>query len=166
MVDPNLVDLNELSEDVKVKIVKYVTEVKKISSRDLGYTPQLINMVKHGKVRPSDELVKRCLKYLSNEEFAKIVGKVPEVKRASIDDLVKVIQTARVDSNFRELLLNYIQRYLGEYVTSIGRKYVVTQEDIDKFVKSMSNLSGKTRSEHLRYLQRACLLYTSPSPRD
>ncbi len=155
MVDLSFVDLSEIDDGKRIEIVRYVAERKGVSARELGYTPQLINMIKHGKAKVSDELLKRCLKYLTNEEFVKIVGKESIIEKASIDDLIKVIKTAQVDSRFRELLFQYIERYLGEYFSYSSGKYIVTKGDLEEFVKKLKSQgrSNKTTEDHLRNLR-------------
>ncbi len=54
---------------------------KGIRSRALGYSPSLLNRVKNRRLRVSDRLLARLLKYLTIDEFALLTsGRAPEVK--------------------------------------------------------------------------------------
>jgi integrase len=89
--------------------------------------------------------------------LAKILGQIPEVEPASIGDLVRVIARARADPEYRDLLLSYLDRYLGDYVRSMGTKWVVTEQDIEEFVKAkkLKGLSDKTIRDEVRYIREA-----------
>ena len=60
-----------------------------------------------------------CIEFLSTEELARLI---PELEPATVNDIVRVVARARADANFRELLLSYLDRYLGEYVRSMGTR--------------------------------------------
>ncbi len=60
-------------------------------------------------------LLCRALSFLSTEELARLLGQIPELEPATVNDIVRVIARARADANFRELLLSYLDRYLGGY---------------------------------------------------
>ncbi|WP_243666881.1 hypothetical protein [Vulcanisaeta sp. JCM 16159] len=89
--------------------------------------------------------------------MAKLLGQVPEVEPASVNDIIRVIVRARADPEFRDLLLSYMDRYLGDYIRSAGRQWVVSKEDIEAFIKAkkLRGVSEKTLNDELRYIQRA-----------
>ncbi len=155
MVDPELIDLGRVCSDVKRKIVDYVLNVKKVSPAELGYDSTYIYKIKHGKVRISDELVKKCLKYLSTDEYARIVGTLPLSEEISLDTAVRVVKKAIEDSRFREFLLQLLNKYLGEYITKASKTYVVKESDIDEFIKELRSQgrSEKTINDHVRNLR-------------
>ena len=86
-----------------------------------------------------------------------MLGQVPELEPASVNDIVRVVARARADANFRELLLSYLDRYLGEYVRSMGTRWVVTEQDVEEFVKAkrLKGLSEKTIRDEVRYIRLA-----------
>ena len=57
-------------------------------------------------------------------------GAVPEA-RASLNDAVRAIATARADPEFREFLLGLIKEYLGDYITMLQQAWHVGEEDIE-----------------------------------
>jgi len=95
-------------------------------------------------------------KFLSTEEMAKLLGQIPELESATVNDIVRVIARARADANFRELL-SYLDRYLGEYVRSMGTRWVVGENDVEEFIKAkrLRSLSGKTIRDEVRYIRLA-----------
>jgi hypothetical protein len=76
-------------------------------------------MVRSGRARAGDGLLCQALKYVTEDELRLLLkGIVPEA-RASLNDAVRVIATARVDPEFREFLLGLIKEYLGDYITML-----------------------------------------------
>jgi len=157
MVDCEFVNIERISNEERVKIINYVMEKKGVRARDLGVTINLISMIRSGKRRVTEDLLCRALKFLSNEELAKLLGQIPEVEPASINDVIRVIARARADPGFREVLLSYLDRYLGDYVRSMGNKWAVTEQDLEEFirVKKLKGLSDKTIRGEVRYIRRA-----------
>jgi len=49
-MDPELVNIYVIDQETRRRILKHVTEVKGISSTQLGFAANLINRAKHGKV--------------------------------------------------------------------------------------------------------------------
>lgn len=98
-----------------------------------------------------------CDVFSKPDELAKLLGQVPEVEPASVNDIIRVIVRARADPEFRDLLLSYMDRYLGDYIRSAGRQWVVSKEDIEAFIKAkkLRGVSEKTLNDELRYIQRA-----------
>ncbi|MFP3216332.1 MAG: tyrosine-type recombinase/integrase, partial [Vulcanisaeta sp.] len=71
------------------------------------------------------------------------------------NDVIRVI--ARADPGFRDILLSYLDRYLGDYVKSAGTKWVVTEQDLEEFVKAkkLKGLAEKTIRDEVRYIRLA-----------
>jgi integrase len=157
VVDCELININNISNEERVKIINYVMENKGIRARDLGVTINLISMVRSGRRRVTEDLLCRALRFLSTEELARLLGQIPELEPATVNDIVRVVARARADANFRELLLGYLDRYLGEYVRSMGTRWVVTEQDIDEFVKAkrLRGLSEKTIRDEVHYIRLA-----------
>jgi integrase len=157
MVDCEFVNIERIGNDERVKIINYVMERKGVRARDLGVTLNLISMIRSGKRRVTEDLLCRALKFLSHEELAQVLGQVPEPEPASINDVIKVIARARADPGFREILLSYLDRYLGDYVRSAGTKWVATEQDVEEFIrtKHLKGLSEKTIRYEVRYIRRA-----------
>jgi integrase len=157
VVDCEFVNIERISNEERVKIINYVMEKKGVKARDLGVTLNLISMIRSGKRRVTEDLLCRALKFLSHEELAQVLGQVPELEPASISDLVRVIARARADPEYRDLLLSYLDRYLGDYVRSAGTRWAVTEQDIEEFIKAkkLKGLSEKTIRDEVHYIREA-----------
>ena len=157
MVDCNLLDLGQISNDQRRAIIEFVRERKVVKPKDLGVTDAYLRMVKLGKARAGDGLLCQALKYITEDELKLLLkGIVPEA-RASLNDAVRVIATARIDPEFREFLLGLIKEYLGDYITTLQQTWHVTEKDIDEFIKAkrLKGLSEKTIRDEVRYIRRA-----------
>jgi len=155
MVDCNLLDLSQISEERRRSIIEFVRERKGVKPKDLGVTDAYLRMVRSGKARAGDGLLCQALKYITEDELRLLLkGIVPEAK-ASLNDAVRVVATARVDPEFREFLLGLIKEYLGDYITTLQQTWHVTEEDIEEFVKAkkLKGLSDKTIRDEVRYIR-------------
>ena len=132
-------------------------ERKGVRARDLDVTLNLINMIRSGKRRVTEDLLCRALKFISNEELARMLGQIPELEQATINDVVKVIARTRADPSFREVLLSYLDRYLGEYIRLMGNKWAVTEQDVEDFIKAkkLGGLREQTINDEVRYIRKA-----------
>jgi len=102
----------------------------------LGVTGAYLRMVRSGKARAGDGLSCQALKYVTEDELRLLLkGAVPEA-RASLNDAVRAIATARVDPEFREFLLGLIKEYLGDYITMLRQTWHVGEEDIEGLAKA------------------------------
>jgi len=157
MVDCNLLDLGQIGEEQRRSIIEYVRERKGVKPKDLGVTDAYLRMVRSGKARAGDGLLCQALKYVTEDELKLLLkGIVPET-RASLNDAVRVIATARVDPEFREFLLGLIKEYLGDYITTLQQTWHVTERDIEEFVKAkrLKGLSDKTIRDEVHYIREA-----------
>ncbi|MFP3316117.1 MAG: hypothetical protein RXN91_07240 [Caldivirga sp.] len=130
MVDCELINIGNISNEERVKIINYIMEQKRVRAKDLGVTINLISMVRNGKRRVTEDLLCRALKYLSTEELARLPSQVPELEPATVNDIVRIIARAKVDANFRDILISMIDRHLGKYHRSMGTRWVVSEQDI------------------------------------
>jgi integrase len=155
VVDCELINIERISNEERVKIINYIMEKKGVRARDLGVTLNLISMIRSGKRRVTEDLLCRALKFISHEELAQVLGQVPEPEPASIGDLVRVVARARADPEYRDLLLSYLDRYLGDYVRSAGTRWAVTEQDIEEFIKAkrLEGVTEKTLRDYVHYLR-------------
>ena len=157
MVDCSLLDLSQISDEQRRLIFKYLDGNGRVKPKDLGITPRYMSMLRHGDVNISDSILCKLLEYLSHEELNSLLrGWVPE-KRATLADALRVIITAKEDPTFREQFLALLNRYLGEYVQSMGREWHVSEGDVEAFIKAM-RLKGdreKTIRDKAYYIRKA-----------
>jgi len=123
----------------------------------LGVTDAYLRMVRSSKARAGDGLLCQALKYVTEDELKLLLkGIVPET-RASLNDAVRVVATARVDPEFREFLLGLIKEYLGDYIGTLQQTWHVSERDIEEFVKAkrLKGVSEKIINDEVRYIRRA-----------
>jgi len=155
MVDCNLLDLAQINDDQRKAIIEFVREHKGVKPKDLGVTDAYLRMVRLGKARAGDGLLCQALKYVTEDELRLLLkGIVPEAK-ASLNDAVRVIATARTDPEFREFLLGLIKEYLGDYITTLQQTWHVTERDIEDFIraKRLRGVTEKTLRDYVHYLR-------------
>ncbi len=157
MVDCSLLDLGQINDEQRRAIIEFVRERKGVRPRDLGVTDAYLRMVRSGRARAGDGLLCQALKYVTEDELKLLLkGIIPEA-RASLNDAVRVIATARVDPDFREFLLGLIKEYLGDYLTTLQQTWHVTERDIEEFIKAkkLKGVSEKTIRDEVRYIREA-----------
>ena len=67
MVGCELINIGNIKNEERVKIINYVMEAKGVRARDLGVTINLISMVRSGRRRVTEDLLCRALRFLSTE---------------------------------------------------------------------------------------------------
>jgi len=67
VVDCELINIGNIKNEERVKIINYVMEAKGVRARDLGVTINLISMVRSGRRRVTEDLLCRALRFLSTE---------------------------------------------------------------------------------------------------
>jgi len=157
MVDCTLLDLGQIGEEARYAIIDFVYNNKGIKPRDLGVTGSYLRMMRNRQVRVSDNILCMALKFITEDELKLLLkGIIPEA-RATFNDIVKVIATARVDPVAREFLFGLIKEYLADYIGTLQQTWHVTEKDIEDFtkVKRMKGLAEKTIKDQLRYIRRA-----------
>jgi hypothetical protein len=68
LVDPSLVDLKSLGDEVRFRIFDYLWS-KGVGSSELGIDPMYANKIKNRKARVSDALLERMLRMLSVDDL-------------------------------------------------------------------------------------------------
>jgi len=147
-----------ISDDVRLRVLEYVLS-KGVRPRDIGVSSSLINMVKSGKRKVSDQLLILVCKYLSPDELRVLIGegdyivirrgqKLSELEKATLVNLLAMDKELR--AFLRGVLKTYEEKDLDEAHT-----YYVMEGHLRKFERIMRSRSKKTRDDYLRYLRRA-----------
>ena len=63
--------------------------------------------------------MKARLKYLTIDEYVKIVGKKPQIEDVPLNDVIKVIKKALRDEKFKDFLFNMLKQAFDGYLTFI-----------------------------------------------
>ncbi len=169
MVDPSLVDLRSLSDEVRFRIFDYLWS-RGVRSSELGVDPTYANKIKNRKARVSDALLERMLRMLSVDEFAMLVGSTSTqqtLQQPTIREPQSLGEAAiALDQYVRGLelvlekypqLSNIAYQKLVELLKEKVRGYTVTvtREHVEAFEKLLKSKAPKTREERLMYLRRA-----------
>ena len=156
MVDCRLYNIQSIGNEERVKLLEHVLE-KGVKPEDLGVSSTYIRLIRRGLRRVSDDLLCRVMALLSHEEVAEALGLRPRVGDVSIADVIRVVERAVVDEGFREVLINYLERYLGEYIRGTARRWVVTEGDLEEYVKAMRLRGRKERTirDRVYYIRKA-----------
>jgi integrase len=169
LVDPSLVDLKSLGDEVRFKIFDYLWG-KGVRSSELGIDPTYVNKIKNRKARVSDALLERMLRMLSVDEFATLVGSTATqqaLQQLTIREPQSLGEAAiALDQHVRALelvlekypqLSNIAYQKLVVLLKSRVRGYsvTVTREHLEAFERLLKSKAPKTRVERLRYLRRA-----------
>ncbi len=148
-------EISHLAQPIRKRILEYVLNEKKVTPKDLGFSRFHIYKARHGLIPISDDLVKACIRFLTVDEYVRIVGEKPKVTEASPEEALKVIKTCIVDVKFREWFLKLLHQYLGNTLYQYSKSYIVNEEDLKMFEKLLTNKAKDTRERHLRYLLKA-----------
>ena len=169
MVDPSLVDLKSLGDEVRFRIFDYLWG-RGVGSSELGIDPTYANKIKNRKARVSDALLERMLRMLSVNEFAVLIGSSTAqqaLQQPTLREPQSLGEAAiALDQYVRGLelvlekypqLSNIAYQKLVELLKSRVRGYsvTVTREHVEAFEKLLKSKAPKTREERLRYLRRA-----------
>ena len=156
-MDPSMVRVEAIPQDVRRKVLDYVTNVKGVKPSDLGYNKTYLYKVRHSLVPISDELLKALLRFIDVEEYARLVGSAPPLVDATPDDIIRVVKKALADKNFRNLLFDVLRQAFGEEFREYRSSWVVTEQDLEEFVraKKLKGLAEKTIRDEVRYIRLA-----------
>jgi len=69
LIDARFIDLRSIPDDVRYRVFDYLWSAKRVGSRALEISSSLANMIKNGKRRVTDSLLKRMLELLTPEEY-------------------------------------------------------------------------------------------------
>jgi len=156
-MDPDLVRVKAVPQDVRRRVFDYVTSVKGVRPSDLGYNKTYLYRVRHGMVPISDELFRALLKFIDVDEYARLVGSAPPLVEATPDDAVRVVKRALVDKGYRNLLFELLRQAFGDEFREYRASWIVREADIEEFIKAkrLKGLSEKTIRDEVRYIRLA-----------
>ena len=156
-MDPSMIRIEAIPQDVRRKVLDYVTQVKGVKPSELGYDKTYLYKVRHGLIPISDDLFRALLRFIDVEEYARLVGSAPPLVDASPDDIIRVIKKALVDRSFRNLLFDMLRQAFGEEFREYRTSWVVGEKDIEDFIKAkrLKGLREQTINDEVRYIRRA-----------
>jgi integrase len=169
LVDPSLVDLKSLGDEVRFRIFDYLWG-KGVGSSELGIDPTYANKIKNRRARVSDALLERMLRMLSVDEFAMLVGSSSAqqtLQQPTLREPQSLGEAAiALDQHVRGLelvlerypqLSNLAYQRLVELLKAKVRGYsvTVTRGHVEAFEKLLRSKAPKTREERMMYLRRA-----------
>jgi len=156
-MDPELVRVEAVPQEVRRKVLEYVTGVKGVKPSELGYDASYLFKVRRGLVPISDELFKALLKFIDVDEYARLVGSAPPPVDATPEDAIRVVKRALVDKGYRNFLIDLLRQALGEELQGYKTSWTVREADVDEFVKAkrLKGLKEKTIRDHVHYLRLA-----------
>jgi len=156
-MDPSMVRVEAIPQDVRRKVLDYVTNTKGVKPSELGYDKTYLYKVRHGLIPISDDLFRALLRFIDVEEYARLVGSAPPLVDASPDDIIRVIKKALVDRSFRNLLFDMLRQAFSEEFREYRTSWVVGEKDIEDFIKAkrLKGLREQTINDEVRYIRRA-----------
>jgi len=156
-MDPDLVRVEAVPQDVRRRVFEYVTGVKGVKPSELGYDASYLFKVRRGLVPISDELFKALLRFIDVDEYARLVGSAPPPVDATPEDAIRVVKRALVDKGYRNFLIDLLRQALGEELQGYKTSWTVREADVDEFVKAkrLRGLKEKTIRDHVHYLRLA-----------
>jgi integrase len=156
-MDPSMIRVEAIPQDVRRRILDYVTNVKGVKPSDLGYDKTYLYKVRHGLIPISDDLFRALLRFIDVEEYARLVGSAPPLVDATPDDVIRVIKKALMDRSFRDFLFDMLRQAFGEEFREYRTSWVVTEKDLEEFVraKKLKGLAEKTIRDEVHYIREA-----------
>ncbi|MGC9180235.1 MAG: tyrosine-type recombinase/integrase [Vulcanisaeta sp.] len=148
--------MGRLDNEARRRVLEYVLS-RGVKPRDLGFDSTYVYKARTGRSRVSDELVRACLRFITPEELARLTGIRLEEANATPTDAIRVIRTMQVDPAYRDFVFSLLRQAFGEYLREAGAEWVVTEEDINAFVraKKLRGVREQTLNDELRYIRRA-----------
>jgi integrase len=156
-MDPSMIRVEAIPQDVRRKVLEYVTQVKGVKPSDLGYDKTYMYRVRRGLVPISDDLFRALLRFIDVEEYARLVGSAPPLVDATPDDVIRVVKKALMDRSFRDFLFDMLRQAFGEEFREYRTSWVVSEKDIEEFIKAkkLKGLSEKTIRDEVHYIREA-----------
>jgi integrase len=156
-MDPSMIRVEAIPQDVRRRILDYVTQVKGVKPSELGYDKTYMYRVRHGLIPISDDLFKALLRFIDVEEYARLAGSAPPLVDATPDDVIRVVKKALMDRSFRDFLFDMLRQAFGEEFREYRTSWVVTEKDIEEFIraKRLKGLAEKTIRDEVHYIREA-----------
>jgi integrase len=156
-MEPDLVRVEAIPQDVRRRVFEYVTVVKGVKPSELGYDKTYMYRVRRGLMPISDELFRALLKFIDVDEYARLVGSAPPLVDATPDDIIRVVKKALVDKSFRNLLFDMLRQAFGDEFREYKASWTVTERDIEEFIKAkrLKGLREKTIQAEVHYIRQA-----------
>jgi integrase len=129
-------DPSKLDREKRIKILEKASE--KIGKTELAKkigvnVSTLYRYLKNEINNIPIEVVEKASDFLSIEELNDIIYGL-QVSEVNENVAISVIVKMKNDPDFRAFFLSLLKQFLGEYINDASTSYVVTKEDIEKFL--------------------------------
>ena len=151
------IDVEKLDEDQKARLLKKAVEKYGLSyvANKLGVDRSTLYRYVAGKVkRIPEEVVKAVAEMLSVEEVSDAVYGLKTVDVDPTTALSVIVKALR-DEGFRNFFLSLLYQYMGDYLKATSSTYIVSEDDVKRFEKTLQEKAKSTRDMRMRYLKRA-----------
>ena len=166
MVDPKLVDVRSIPDEVRYRIFDYLWS-RGVRASDLGIDSTYANKVRNRRIRVSDALLEEMIEMLTLDELAMLLGSTPQARQQVVReprDIAEAILAVDQYVGGLEAVLdkypqlsNIVYQKVVELLRTRIRSYTitVTKEHLDAFEKLLKSKAPKTRADRMRYLLKA-----------
>ena len=151
------IDVEKLDEDQKARLLKKAVEKYGLSyvANKLGVDRSTLYRYVAGKVkRVPGEVVRAVAEMLSVEEVSDALYGLKTVDVDPTTALSVIVKALR-DEGFRNFFLSLLYQYMGDYLKATSSTYIVSEEDVRRFEKTLQEKAKSTRDMRMRYLKRA-----------
>ncbi len=129
-------DPTKLDREKRIKILQKASEKigKTELAKKIGINVSTLYRYLNNQINtiPID-VVEKASQFLSIEELSDIMYGL-QVANVDENTALSVIVKMKNDPEFRAFFLSLMKQFLGEYITDASTSYIVTKEDVEKFI--------------------------------
>ena len=157
-VDVSKVKLEAIKDEDRYRLFNYV--INKYGEKALGYDKTTIYRVKKKQRKVTDNMLRKILSLIKEDEFSKIIGVGKRLESLGIirDGVIdygivsEILAYARNDPILKSLIVRFVVENMPNEIPIVVK---VTKKHVEKFKKVLKNKSEKTAKDRLRYLEKA-----------
>nr|WP_011225135.1 tyrosine-type recombinase/integrase [Sulfolobus islandicus]CAG38170.1 integrase [Sulfolobus islandicus] len=153
-----LIDVTKLDEEQRKRILKKLIDKLglTLAAKMLGVGRSTLYRYVNTNQSIPLEVVKKATEMLAPDELSDAIYGLKVVEVDATTALSVVIKAIK-DEKFRNFFVSILYQYLGDYLKSASSTYIVTEEDVKKFEKSLQGKSKSTIDMRIRYLRMALI---------
>lgn len=130
------IDPSKLDREKRIKILEKASEKigKTALAKKIGINVSTLYRYLNNEINSIPiEVVEKASEVLSIEELNDIIYGL-QVSEINENVAISVIVKMKRDPEFRSFFLSLMKQYLGEYINDASTSYVVTRDDVEKFI--------------------------------